>query len=213
MPRIPVVFAALLLTCVPAAAQPQPPAFSVSAGAGIAFPFHSDYPSSAPEWHVSVRTRIAEHVIIEGMYDEWRATTTTITRDLTYRNQHNVVIGHVDELQIDDANRIGLIGINFLATGATGRLRISGGGGAGVMTFRSTYSTTQRGCTSPTFTLCRDFTNTNAEGTLAVQAVADVDVAVTSHVSAFGRALLAGPPQDMGAGHFGVVAGIRASLR
>ena len=202
-----------LLVATPAAAQSEAPAFSVSAGGGIAFPFHSDYPSTAFDWHASVRTRATEHVFIEAMYDEWRGTTTSVTRDVTFRGPSGALLGHADELRVEDANRIGLIGVSVLGTGAAGRVRLSAGGGASVMTFRSTYSSRFRGCTSTTPGICRDFTNTNSEATLAVQAVADVEVAITSHVSAFGRALLAGPPRDPAAGHMNVVGGVRVSFR
>ena len=205
-------FGALLLP-IAAAAQSEPPSFSISGGAGVAFPFHGDYSFNAFEWHVSMRTSVAKYFLVEGMFDEWRHTTNSATRDVTFRNGSGVVLGHADEVLIEDAERTSVLGLNFFVTGAVGRLRISGGGGPSLMTFRSNYSTSYRGCTATMTSLCNEHTNTNSESALGMQGVADLDVALTSNVSAFGRALVAGPFMDPGSGHFGMVGGVRLSLR
>lgn len=211
--RLLLLFAVLFCVVTPSAAQSEPPAFSIAGGAGMAFPFHSDFQFDAFEWHASVRTRVAKYVLIEGMFDEWRHTTTSIRRDVTFRTLSGAVLGHADEVQLENADRFGVVGLNVLATGAIGRVMISGGGGPSLMLFRNTHSADFRGCTTITTGACHDSTSTNSEAAFAVQAVADVDFALTSMISAFGRALVAGPLRDPGAGHFGMVGGIRASLR
>jgi hypothetical protein len=211
--RIEVVIHLLIFVVQPAAAQSEPPAFSVAAGAGVAFPFHGDFDFNAFDWHASIRTRVAKHVVVEGMFDEWRHTTRRATDDVTFRTLAGSVLGHADQVRTDDARRTGVLGLNFLLTGGAGRLRIAGGGGPSLLTFRNTYSTSYTGCTTTTTSGCRDFTNTNSEATFAAQAILDVDVAITPNISAFGRALIVGPPQDPGAGHLGLVAGARFSLR
>ena len=213
MPRLLFFIPACLLLVTPAAAQSEPPSFSLSGGAGVAFPFHGDYSFNAFEWHVSIRTRVARHFLIEGMFDEWRHTTTQVTDDVTFRTLAGAVLGHADEVRTDEARRTGVIGLNVLVTGGAGRIRFSGGGGPSLMTFRSTYSTSYRGCTTITTSGCREYTHANSESALGMQGVADVDVALTSNVSAFGRALVAGPFMDPGSGHVGMVGGVRLSLR
>lgn len=190
----------------------EPPALSVGGGVGIAFPFHSDFASNALAWHGSIRLRGATHVLIEGVYEQWNHTNTFVTRNITLRNAEGLPIGLVDELRTDDSTTVSNSGVNVLVTGAVGRARISAGGGPGVLTYRDRYEVTLTGCTAVNPQTCQNSVRRDARHGMSLQGGLDLDVLVTSRVSAFGRASVAGPIEDPGAGYAAVVGGLRVSV-
>lgn len=210
--RLLLLFVALFCVVTPAAAQSEPPAIAVSAGAGIAFPFHSDFQFNPFSWHVSAHNRVANHVLIEGAFDQWRHTTTSMLSKVPLR-QGSVIVGRIDEVTLDEGESMSVLGLNVLGTGAIGRVRITAGGGPGLMTFRTKHSAAFSGCTSSEPRLCGGFTTRHANYKFSVQMVSELDLALTSRVSAFSRVNVAAPVEDPGAGHAAVIGGIRVALR
>jgi hypothetical protein len=209
--RVWLVCTAIFCVATPAAAQTEPPGFSVAVGAGIAFPFHSDLNFDTFDRQASVRTRVTPRFLVEGMLDQWRHTTITRRADVPLFGQSGV-IGHVDEVTTDTLDTITVVGLNLLGTGAIGRVRISGGGGPGLLVNYARYTVSLSGCTATVPSRCDGSSNEEWFVTFGVQALADVDVALTSHVSAVGRVLLALPVKDAGYGHLNATAGVRMSF-
>ena len=211
--RAAVAFALSLIVVTPASAQSDdPPVFSAAGGAGVAFPFHSDFSSNALAWHGSVRLRAARHLFVEGVYEQWRHTTTLVARDLTLRDGAGTSVGHVDELRTNDATTVSNLGVNFLVTAPVGRARISVGGGPGLVTYRDRYEVSLSGCTAVDPRTCEGYVRRDARHGFAVQGAVEIDVAVTSRVSVFGRGSAATPIDDPGAGYAAIIAGARVSI-
>ena len=190
----------------------EPPAFSVAGGAGIAFPFHSDFSSKALAWHGSVRLRGAKSLFVEGIYEQWRHTTTFVTTDLTLRNAAGASIGQVDELTTDDSTTVSNVGVNFMVTAPIGRARISVGGGPGLVTYRDRYEVSLSGCSALDPQACQGYVQRDARHALAVQGAVNLDVAVNVRFSLFGRGSVAAPVEDPGAGYAAIVGGLRFSV-
>ena len=211
--RIALIVAILCIAVTPAGAQSSdPPALSVAGGAGIAFPFHSDFSSNPVAWHGSVRVRATKYVLVEGLYEQWRDTQTLVTTDLTLRNAVGASIGHVDELRSEDATTVSVAGLNVLVSAAVGRARISAGGGPGVLTYRDRYEVSLTGCTAQDPRTCDGYVRRDARHAFAVQGAVDLDVPVTRRLSLFGRGIAAGPVDDPGAGYAAIVGGLRFSV-
>lgn len=205
--------AALLLVSAPAAAQSDAPAAAgVGVGAGVAFPFHSDFSFRAFEWVASIRFPQEKHLLVEIAIDQWRHKTTHVVSDITLRDATGV-IGHTDEIRTEDATTVTVIGVNALVTGTRGRMRVSAGGGAGVIRFADRYEVDVTGCTSPAPQHCQEYTRRDSRYDLSVQATADVELALRRRLSAFGRFNLVVPVEGPFTGHFGFVAGVRMGLK
>jgi hypothetical protein len=196
----------------PAAAQSEPPSLSIAAGAGIAVPFHSDFSFDAFAWQASIRGRATRHFLIEGMLDQWRHTTTSRRTNVPLLGPSGP-IGHIDELTTETLDTMTAVGVNLLGTGTVGRVRISGGGGPGFLFYYDRHTTTLVGCSAPSPSICEGRTNSDGFLVFAAHGVADVDVALTRHVSAVGRVLMAVPVEDPGYGHLNATAGLRVSFR
>jgi hypothetical protein len=200
----------VLIAASPASGQSSdPPALAVGGGAGIAFPFHSDFSSNALAWHTSIRARGAAHLLVEGLYEQWRHTTMFVTRDLTLRNAAGAPIAVVDQLRTEDATTVSYLGVNFLVTGSSGRARFSGGGGPGVLTYRGRYEVTLSRCAAMNPRNCEGSILRDSRKGLGVQAAFDVDVSLNSRIALFGRATLAIAIEDPGAGYASILAGAR----
>lgn len=196
----------------PAAAQSQPPGLSIAAGAGIALPFHSDFSFDAFAWQASMRVRAADHLLIEGMLDQWRHTTTSRRRDIQIFNPSGV-IGHIDEVTAESLDTMTVVGMSLLGTGSIGRVRISAGGGPGYMVEYERNRTTLSGCSAIVPYVCEGRTKMDSFLVFSIQALADVDVALTRNVSAVGRFMTAVPFRDPAYGHVNATAGLRLSFQ
>ena len=198
---------------MPVAAQTDdPPVFSVGAGAGIAFPFHSDFLGNDFDWQVGARIRTGRHVLFEGIYEQWRDTSTFVTQDVTMRNAAGVAVGHAAEIRTDDRTTVSNVGVNVLVTGAVGRARISGGGGPGLITYRDTYEVALTSCIADLPDICNGTVQRDSRSAFSVQGAVELDVAITPWLSAFGRGGMAVPIEDPGSGYASVTAGLRFSL-
>jgi hypothetical protein len=214
-PSLACILLASTLWLLPAAAAAQdgePPLVSVAAGAGRAFPFHSDFSFNAFAWQASARVRTARHFLMEGTYEQWRHTTERTFRNITLQGP-NGVIGRVDEIRTEDTDTVTYAGLNLLGTGAIGRARISGGAGAGAMIFGSRFRQTLIGCTSSQPETCGEFTSRHDNYGFGLQALGELDVSIVPTLSAFARFTLAGPIEDPGAGHTALVGGVRFNIR
>ena len=214
VPTVRFALLTVLITAVaqPAAAQSDPPSLSIAAGAGIAFPFHSDFSFDAFDWQVSIRGRAAKHLLVEGMLDQWRHTTTSRRTDVPLLGPTGQ-IGHIDELATETLDSMTVVGVNLMGTGSVGRVRISAGGGPGLMVHYDRHTTTLVGCSAPSPTTCNGGSNSDAGLVFTAQGVADVDVALTRHLSAIGRFMIVVPVEDPGFGHVNATAGLRISFQ
>ena len=203
----------LLLFSVPAAAQSvESPRFSVAAGAGMAFPFHSDFPDDAFAWHVSGRIRTAKFLSVEVTFDQWRHESSRVLRDITLQS-HSGIIGHVDEVLIEDSVSVDALSLSAMVGGTAGRVTIMGGGGPALVTYRERQSTTLTGCTATVPQTCQDRSFKHSNPELGLQGAVDAGVRVTSRISAFTRLNVVGPLSDPGSGHLGIVGGVRVRLK
>ena len=211
MLRLLLLFAVLFCVVTPSAAQTEPPGFSVAAGAGIAFPLHSEFSFDAFDWQASVRGHVTRRFLVEGVLGHWRHTTINRRTDVPLFGPSGV-IGHVDEVTTETLDTMTVVGLNLLGTGTIGRLRISGGGGPGLLVNYERHSTNLSGCTAPAPSICESRSNGEWFVTFSLQALADVEVALTSHLSAVGRVMLAVPVKDPAFGHLTTTAGVRVSF-
>ena len=206
-------FAVLVIPTVAAAQSDGPPVFSVAAGAGIAFPFHSDFSSNPFAWHVGARVRTGSHVLLEGVYEQWRDTTTFVAEDVTFRNAAGMAVGHADEVRSEDATTVSNLGLNILATGAAGRARFSGGGGPGLLTYRNHYELSLKSCIADLPQACMDTVQRDSRSSFSVQGAVELDVTIAPWLSAFARAGMAVPVEDPGSGFASAGGGVRFNLR
>ena len=206
-------FLILLLFSVPAAAQSvESSRFSVAGGAGMAFPFHSDFPDDAFAWHVSGRIRTAKFLSVDVTFDQWRHESSRVLTDLTLQGPSGV-IGHVDEVRIEDRVGVDALSVSAMLGGTVGRVTLMAGGGPALVTYRDHHSQTLTGCTATVPQTCQDSSSSFSNPELGLQGAVDAGVRVTSRISAFTRLNVVGPLSDPGSGHLGIVGGVRVRLK
>ena len=193
-----------------APAQAQEPArVSATFGAGIANPLHGDISYIAPAWQTSIRVAVSTHMLIEASYGEWRHSES---RDITNVMMQGPtgLLGQVDAIHIRTGETRPSIAFNFLGAWSSGPVLITAGGGPGVMLFRRHYTQTLEGCHGSV--PCSNMDSRFSSGSFSVQAVAGLDVAVSSRLGVFGEFRLAVPVEDAGSGQTAVVGGVRVRL-
>jgi hypothetical protein len=203
--------AGLVLAIAPAATAqaPEPPRVSATFGAGIANPLHGDLSYIAPAWQTSIRVAVAPHLIIEGAYGEWRHTETREITNVTMQGPFGPV-GQVDRISIRSEETRPSIGFNFLGAWSSGPVTVTAGGGPGVMLFRSHFTQTLEGCHGNV--PCSNTDNRHNSGAFSVQAVAGMDVTVSSRLGVFGEFRFAVPIEDAGSGQLAAVGGVRVRI-
>ena len=200
------------LIAPPTVGAQQPPArLTIGGSAGISNPLHADFDFTAPEWQISVRTAVSDHFAIEGFFDEWKHTTEDV---LVNQQLHdpNGVVGIAGRLTIETVQRTRSVGFNFLARGTFDRVTVTAGGGPGVWLYHRQYNQTFTDCQATQPAFCRDFADEFSNSAFSVQAVAGLEVAITSRLAAFGQVQLLAPTTDIAAGHATVGAGVRVRI-
>lgn len=207
-----VVLAAVALgVAMPIAAQDPPrETVSVSAGGGIADPWHGDLQFQAAAWNAGLRVATSDHVRIEFTVEEWRHSSGSVIEHVTFQGP-NGPAGTVDRLTQNTRYVTRTLGLHILASGTSGAVTVSAGGGPGYMQLQHDFTQTLEGCHD--VASCSSFTNRFSNGSFAVHAVATLDVAVASRVGAFGQYQIAVPTSDAGSGHGAFLAGVRIRLR
>lgn len=200
-----VLIAGLVMLPVAAAAQdePAPPRVSVGVGVGVAFPFHGDFDFTPWAWDGDVRVALSSRVLLEGALGEWRHSRTTVTTNVPVTPPPGV-IGRIEQMasHVQRAWQV-----NLLATGAAGRLRMSGGGGVGLLQHDRRTQTIASDCTPGAS--CGTFESSTSNVTGAVQGVGGVEARIADGLALFGQARLIVPVRDLGASDFRITAGVR----
>ena len=202
------------LSFVPAAASAQhaqPVRLAAGAAAGLAIPLHGDFGFNAPEWQISIRAAVSDHVLLEGFFDEWRKSTENVLENLPLRGP-DAIIGHVDRISLRTQHVTRSVGMNGLLRGQFGRVSLTGGGGVGFMSYRRDYSETTTGCQSTIPSVCQGRENRWTNSSFTLQAAGGVDVALTSRLSGFAQYQMIAPVNDFGSMHVGVIGGVRVGV-
>jgi hypothetical protein len=192
------------LAIVPAIAAAQdtaPPRLSVGAGAGVALPFHGDFDFTPWAWEGMARVALSAHVLIEGMVGEWRHAETFLATDVP---SPPGTIGRVAQTTRRTQRSWQ---VNILATRALGRLRVSGGGGVGVLQHERRTQTTASDCSPGVTCGASESTASNAAGSL--QGAGDVEARLAHGVAIFGQARLVVPTSDPAGADVRITAGLR----
>jgi hypothetical protein len=176
---------------------------------GVADPVHGDFEFTAPSWEIGVRLAPSNHFRVAVAMSQWRHVDESIMQDVPI-NGLNGLLGRAARIEDRHVYTTRTLGIAFLAAGSSGRATFTGGGGPGYMQFSRHSTTKMEGCTGGATCGNSDFRFSN--GDFAVQAVAAVDVAITSRVGAFGQYQFAFPVQDVGSGHNAFIGGVRVRL-
>ncbi|OFW09215.1 MAG: hypothetical protein A3H96_05715 [Acidobacteria bacterium RIFCSPLOWO2_02_FULL_67_36] len=195
---------------MPIAAQDPPQErVSVSAGGGIADPWHGDLQFQAAAWTAGVRMATSDHVRVEVFAGEWRHSSGEVRTNVTFQGP-NGPEGTVDRLTQRTQWVTSAYGFNVLASGSSGGVTLSAGGGPGFMQLHRAFTQTLEGCHGAVS--CTSYTNRFSNGALSVQAVVTLDLAIASRVGAFGQYQIVIPTRDVGSGHGAFLGGVRIRL-
>lgn len=194
-----------------AAQATDPPRLTASLAAGMATALHSDMGFNAAEWQIALRTSVSRHVFLEGYFDQWRHSDQEEYSGGTIQSRTSV-IGRYSKLTKQTVHVTRSIGVNALAAGSVGRVRLTAGGGPGVMIYQRRFSQTLLDCQSAAPESCQDNRNTWTSSGLSVQAAAGAEVALTSRLAAFGQFQFTAPIEDFAFSHMSTTAGIRATI-
>jgi hypothetical protein len=191
------------LAIVPAvaAAQGAPPRVAIGAGAGAAFPFHGDFDFTPWAWEGMARVALSPHVLMEGMVGEWRHAETFLAMDVP---SPPGTIGRVTQTTRRTQRSWQ---VNVLATRPIGRLRVSGGGGVGILQHERRTQTTASDC-SPGVT-CGASESTASSAAGALQVAGDVEARLAHDIAIFGQARLVVPMSDRAGSDMRITAGLR----
>src|SRR5215471_4267170 len=144
---------------------------SLAAGAGVAALTYGELDfSHAPAWGASARIQTGPHIAFEALVDQWRRTHETILLDQLLTGP-NGPLGRVARIEEGGTDRMRTIGVNVLATGTSGRVTVSAGGGAGVMLYDRTFTQAARGCDASVASACGTFSNTFSSNSFTGQAM------------------------------------------
>ena len=211
--RAMVALAACLVALSPsvAVAQDPPPRLTVAAVGGIANPFYGDFDFNARNWDVSARGSMSRHVALEGFYEQWEHVKRAVFLNQD-RQGPSGFLGRVARLEERTIYRMRTVGVNVLATGGSGRVTFSGGGGIGALAYDKRFNSTASGCDAGVAQSCVPMENSFSSGGFTGQGVAEVGVEVIRRVQVFGRYLLVLPLSDPTFGHGSFGAGARVTL-
>ena len=196
----------LLLGSTTALAQTaEPRAISVSAGAGITFPFDPYYESDQFTWHTSARFPAVRNVSFEVAFDRWIHDRSQLRRDVNLYGP-NGIHGHVDEVLVEGRIALNTLSVGAVLEGKTGRTTITAGGGPAVFIHEHRHSEALTGCTATPPRTCQDHVSTYLDVVFGLYGAVDIGVHVAPRISTFARASLRG-------GELGLLGGLRLSAR
>ena len=187
------------------------PGLTVGAAGGVTTPFSVSGNVSAPAWLVSARGNLTPHLALEGLFEQWQHETTTVYLDQPVYTA--TASGRAARVEQVSSRRMQTFAANVLATSTSPRIRFSGGGGVGLLLYDKSYGQTTTGCDPSVAQTCGGpFVSRFSSQSMTVQGVADVEVAVTRRLSAFGRYDLILPVRDPSFGHGAVTTGVRVAI-
>ena len=200
-----ILFGATLILSDAAAAQSQDPLprVSVGAGAGVAFPLHGDFDFTPWAWDADVRLAISRHVLVEVAVGEWRHSESTVLENIPVTPPPGM-IGRLEgsTTRVQRSSQL-----NVLFRGAAGRVRITGGGGAGLLQHRRRTRQDVSGC-SPGVS-CQSFESTFSNTSFAAQLVGGAEVVLGGGLAVYGQTRVVVPASDPGGSDVRVTAGVR----
>jgi len=202
-----------VLGATAAAAQPATSdRLTVAFGVGVADPFHADFEFTAFTWAAAVRKGVFRHLAIEGRVTDWTHTSNVLLLNQPLSGPTGI-LGSVGRITARTRRDSWSMGVNALATGTTGRLTLSAGGGGGVMLVHRRFTQTGEECTAAVLQACETFVSTFGSASMLVQGVGGADLTLTRRLRAFGEFRLAFPLSDPGSGDASLVAGMRFVVR
>lgn len=186
----------------------QPPRVSVGAGAGVAFPFHGDFDFTAWAWDADVRLALSRHTLFEVSGGDWRHAESTTMSGVPVQNTLGPA-GTFGRVEQSTAEVQRAVHASLLATGAIGRVRLSGGGGVGLLRYHRRFRQTIDDCSGSQVNACGTYETTHANISTSIQGSGSVDVSLTRSFSLYGVGRLTVPMTDPGGTELRILAGIR----
>jgi hypothetical protein len=197
----------LVLTFLPAAAaraQPvNPPRVSIGAGLGLALPFHGDLDFTPWAWDADVRIRLARRGLLEVAVGEWRHSESRVVENI----QVTPPPGAIGRLEQTTSRAQRMLQASLLFEGATGRLRVAGGGGVGLLQLNRRTRTITTGC-SPEVS-CGASTSAFTNAAPTTQVLGGVEVTLGGGVAVHGQARFIVNLRDVGGSETRLTAGVR----
>ena len=196
---------AILLLPAVAAAQSSGsgPRLSVGAGAGVAFPFHGDFDFTPWAWDADVRIALARHVLLEVAVGEWRHTDSRVVENIPVAPPPGVT-GRLEQRTTREQRSSQF---NLLFSGAAGRVRITAGGGIGLLQHDRRMRQDASGCSAGV--PCQSFESTFSNTRLAAQLVGGAEVALAGGVAVYGQTRFVVPTSDPGGSDVRMTTGVR----
>jgi hypothetical protein len=200
-----IAFGSLVLVPQLAVAQATgaPPRLSAGAGGGFAIPFHADFDFTPWAWEADLRLAMARHVLFEVAVGEWHHSQTRVSTNLPGATPAEL-IGRVEQ-QTTRMQRT--LQANVLFTANTGRVRVTAGGGVGLLQHRRRTRTLTEGC-APEM-LCGSFESNVSNARGAAQGVGGAEVRLTAGFALYGQARLVVPMHDPGGSDLRITTGLR----
>jgi len=187
-------------------AQMRVPRVSVGGGAGIALPLHGDFDFTPWAWEADLRVGLSPRVLVEAAVGEWRHNTTTAA-DHIPAPAYPDAIGHLEQTT---THAMRTMQVNLLAAATAGRVRVTAGGGVGLLRHLRTVTTVAENCSGAA--TCGTFHSDVSSTTASAQAVGGMDVDVARFIAVYGQARFVVPLTDPGGSDLRVTAGVRLTL-
>lgn len=189
-----------------AAAQGAPPRVAVGAGIGLARPLHADFDFIAPAWDGDVRVALSDRLLFEAAVGDWRRVETDVLEDVPTTNPPGIIGRAESRTTRVQRSYQG----NLLLTGADGRLRMSAGGGVGLVQHTRRSETRTDECSAGV--TCGRFESTFSSATGSIQAAGGVEWRLSRRVAVSGQARFVVPMTDPGSGDLRFTAGLRVGM-
>lgn len=199
--------ALLTLVLMPAAAAAQernvPPRVSIGAGAGLALPLHGDFDFTPWAWDADLRVRLSSRVLFEAAVGQWRHSETNVTQNIRV----TMPAGTIGRLQQTTTRVQQTAQANLLVSGPISRVRLTGGGGVGLLQHNRRTRQVTEAC-SPEVR-CGSFESTVSSVSGTAQAVGGIEVRLAGYFALHGQVRFVVPLTDPGSSDLRVTTGIR----
>lgn len=185
-----------------------PPRVSVGVGGGVAVPFHGDFDFNAWAWDADVRFALSRHTLLEVSGGDWRHTETSVLTDVVVQTPP-LPAGSFGRLEQSTVRVQRAVHASLLGTGSVGRVRLSGGGGVGLLGHNRRFRQTTEGCSGSLVDACGTLENTFSSISTSIQGSGGADVNLTDAFSVYGLARLTLPMTDPAGLELRWIAGLR----
>lgn len=202
-----IVLGALVL--LPGLAEAQPyatPRVAIGAGGGVAFPLHGDFDFTPWAWEADARVALSRHVLFEVAVGEWRRSETRVVENI----QLTMPAGVIGRLETTTTRVQRTWQANLLFTGASGRVRVTGGGGVGVLQHERETRQVLSDCSSGV--ACNASGSEFSNGSGSAQVLGGTEVRLAGGLAVYGQVRFIVPMTDPGGSDFRVTSGVRWSF-